>query len=268
MSDHPEYWQPWPGPTGTTGPNFLGVTGAVTGPAFFGVTGATGPATGTAERSKPKIKYLYDRARIELVGASDAMIRAIMYDVFQEFFNDTSLWLEAIPGQLFPGTKFYHLEPGNVESLGDPFPRGVISRLAGVTDLNHFPISAVMPEPGTMELQFSQSNVLSVWVTVIKNVAIPHNDDLPSIPDHVVDKYFPQLLAGIKGSLQLQGDRPYSDPKMGAINSQIFRQGVNMGRTAALRRNTFGGQAWAFPQEWRTRSQYGWGVSVGNNRRF
>ena len=266
MSQHPQYWQPWPGPTGTTGPSFLGVTGALTGPAFFGVTGVASP---TGIQSEPSgLKYLYNRARIELVGASDAMIRTVMFDVFHEFFNDSSLWLEAIPGQLFPGTKFYFLEPGNPQSLGDPFPVGVITSLAGLVDYNHFPVSAEMPEPPILQLQFQQSNEVSVFATVIKNVAIPHENELPRIPHWAVEVYEPYLLAGIKGLMMMQADKPYSDPKLGMVMYQRFRQGVSIGRVRALRRNTYGGQAWAYPQSFRTASQRGWGVSVGNTQRF
>lgn len=266
MSDHPVYWQNWPGPTGTTGPSFLGVTGAVTGPAFFGVTGASGP---TGIQSEPvKLRYLYNRARIELVGASDTMIRSVMYDVFHEFFNDSSLWLEAIPGQLFPGTKFYFLEPGNPQSMGDPFPCGVIQSLAGLSDLNTFAISADMPEPPVLRLQFQQNNIMSVFATVIKNVAIPCGSEIPAIPHWVVETYEPYLLAGIKGMMMMQADKPYSDPKLGMMMYQRFRQGVNMARTRALHRNTYGGQAWAYPQQFRTNSQHGWAVTTGNTRRF
>ena len=59
------------------------IEGSVQGPT--GPTGATGP-TGLHEEHSD-VKYLYDRARIELVGASDAMIRATIYDVMLEFFN-------------------------------------------------------------------------------------------------------------------------------------------------------------------------------------
>lgn len=264
-----EFWQPWNGPSGTTGPNFLGVTGAVTGPAFYGFTGQTGPAVGAVQEQPSKIKYLYDRARIELVGASDTMIRAMMYDTMQEFFNDSSIWLEVIPGLLYPGVRFYYLEPGNVQSLGDAFPHGTIIRLAGVKMTNlYFNVPASMQQPPILELQHTQSNEVSVWTAVIKNVSIPHNDELVRFPHWIVDSYERYILAGIKGRLQLQSDRPYSDPKMGAINYQQFRQGVNMARVAALRRNTYGGQAWAYPQQFRTQSQYGWAVSTGNSRLF
>jgi hypothetical protein len=266
MSEITEVWQPWPGPTGTTGPSFLGVTGAVTGAAFFGETGATAP-TGTVE-DHSHVNYLYDRARVELAGASDAMIRLAMYDVFQEFFNDTSLWTEAIPGLLQAGAVFYHLEPGNPHSLGDPFPAGKIIGLGGVLDMNGTPVAADMPEAGFLRLQFTQSNALSVFAVVIKNVAIPKSSQLPKVPKWVVELYEPYLLAGIKSKLMFQPDRPYYEPKMATLQYQYFRQGVSIGRVRALRRNTYGAQAWVFPQQFRTRSQRGFGVSVGNSVRF
>jgi hypothetical protein len=265
-SDNPSYWQLWPGPTGTTGPEYLGVTGSVTGAAFFGITGATGPTGIQAQPSHAS--YLYDRARVELVGASDAMIRLMMYDMFHEFFNDSKLWVEAIPGILSPSTMLYYLQPGQTQSLGDAFPFGRIVELSSVYDLNFTPVPADMPEVPILRLQYAQSNPLSVFVTVIKNVAKPSSGELPEVPYWAVDTYEPYLLAGIKGMLQLQANRPYYDPKMGPLNYQRFRQGVNMGRVRALRRNTYGSQAWAYPQQFRTRSQRSWGVSVGNSWRM
>jgi hypothetical protein len=267
--DEPRYWQPGPsGATGGPGVEFLGVTGAATGPAFFGVTGATGPTAGTVQSQKTHRQYLYDRARVELAGVSDGMIRLVMFDVFHEFFNDSSLWLEAIPGQVMPGVKYYYLVPGQPQSMGDNVPEGRIIGLAGIVQANHFGISADMPEPPVMRLQFAQSNEVSVWATVIKSVKIPHNNELPDVPYWVVNTYEPYILAGIKGMLQLQTDKPYSDQKMGQLNYQRFRQGVNIGRVRAMCRNSWGGQAWAYPQQFRTASQRGWGVAIGNNRMF
>jgi len=266
MSENPLYWQPWPGPTGTTGPEFLGVTGAVTGPAFFGVTGATGPTGLQIVHSE--VNYLYDRARIELVGASDAMIRAVIYDMFIEFFNDSSIWTETIPGEIYPLVREYYLQAGNPQSQGDPFPVGRIIRLVSVIGENHFPQGAIMPQPPVLFLQFVPSNQLGVRVTVIKNVKAPHDGGLPHVPNHIVEKYEPWLLAGIKGKLMQQPNRPYTDVKTGMLQYQLFRQGVNMARVAALRANTLGGQSWAYPQNFRTESQRGWVVTTGNEFRF
>lgn len=267
---HQEIWQPWfgptgPGPTGQTGPNFLGVTGAVTGPMFFGVTGASGP-TGP-QRLREHVKSLYNRIRIQLVGASDAMIRSVMYDVLREFFNDSSVWKETIPGILVPGVNLFWLEPGNPQSVLDPFPRGVIIGFAGLVDFNQFALGADMPEPPVMRLQFAQDSPLPSWATVIKTVEQLRHDDLPEVPYWVVQTYEQWLMRGVIGQLQLQDDKPYSNPKLGMLNYQYFRQGVNTARVRALRRNTFGTNAWVYPQNYRVYSQRG-GVSVGNPRVF
>jgi hypothetical protein len=258
-----EFWLGPTGATGASGPAFLGITGAVTGPAFFGVTGASGPTAGTVVPVESHTGYLYKRARIELVGASDAMIRMAMYDVFVEFFNDSKVWIEQIPGLLLPGVVLYQLVPGQPQSLGDPMPAGKIISLAGVIDLNGIFITASMPQINTLQIQYPQSVTTPVFAVVVKSVDRPQDPDLPDIPQSIMDKYEPGLLAGIKGKLMLQSNRPYTDIKNGTLQWQTFRQWVNIARVAAMRQNTNGSQAWAYPQNFRTRSQQGWVVSTG-----
>jgi hypothetical protein len=263
---NPSFWQPWPGPTGTTGPEFLGPTGAVTGPAFFGVTGATGP-TGL-QQQPAHVKYLYDRARSELIGSSDAMVRNIMYDMFLEWFKDTTMWMEAIPGLLQPSTMLYYIMTGNPQSLGDPFPAGIIDKLVSVIDPNTFPWNADMPAPPVLRIQYPPNQPQTVWVTVIKNVARPEPGDLPDVPQWVCDRYSEYLLAGVMGKMMLQLNRPYSDAKEGTRRYQFFRQGVTMGKVATLRNNTWGTQKWSFPDFFRTKSQHGWVVTIGSGQRW
>jgi len=271
MTDHPQYWQQWKGgPTGSA--PFLGVTGAVTGPAFFGVSGATAP-TGPADQDTHMGK-LYNRIRLEMSGASDAMVREVMYDTLHEFFNDTWTWLETIPGQLLPSTQYYYLSAGNPMSIGDAFPVGVIVALAGVIDFNTFPISADMPTPPIMRIQWppaqptNPNGTLLVYATCVKTVAKPSLGKLPEAPWWLVDTYEHWLLHGVMGKLKLQANRPYSDAKMGQLYYNVFRQGVNIGKVRALRGNTVGAQAWQYPDQWRTKSQQGFVVTVGTSQRW
>jgi hypothetical protein len=266
MAHENEYWQRWLGPTGPSGPiAFLGGTGAQTGPAFFGPTGATGPAIGSAVAEPAHLRLLYDRARIRLVGAADVAVRDAMNETFHEFFNDSSCWWEAIPGLLEPGVVYYILTPGNPQSLFFPHPKGRIIGLIGVCNPLGSGVGADMPEPGLLRLRFAPSSLQSVWATVVKNID-PTLDRLPEVPAWVVAQFETWLLAGIIGRLQMHDRRPYSNPQMGPINYQTFRQGVTMARVRMLRRNTFG-NAWSYPQEFATRSQHG-SVSVGNEVRF
>lgn len=261
------FWQPWIGPTGTTGVQFLGVTGAVTGPAFFGITGATGP-TGMVDEPD-HVKYLYNRVRSELSGASDLLVRNTITDIMREFFTDSAVWTEIIPGLLLPNVYFYLIQPGQTQSVGDLEPAGKILRLVNLTDLNHYPLMAVMPQPPIMQLMYAPSNPQSVFVEVVKTIKTHHDMDLPHFPYWIMDTYGEYLIMGVEGRLQMQPDRPYSNPKIGMMNYQYFRQGVNAARVDAQRRHMQGGQAWAYPRNFRTDSQRGFVSTVGtSSQRF
>lgn len=237
-------------PTGTTGPT------GFTGPVLFGPTGATAP-TGPTGTSRRGIHYLYDRVRIEVIGASDATIKAKLYDTLVEFFNDSSIWQELLVGNLFDNAQEYYLAP-------QEDPAGLIIRLDGVYDLNGFPIPAAMRQPPYLRLAYLPQNPNPAFIRVIKSVALPHDWGLPPIPYWVVERYGPYLFAGVISQLQIQPDRPYSDAKVAALNHAKFREGVNYARVDALRQNTFGRNTWVYPQQFRVTSQQG-GVSVGNN---
>lgn len=234
-----------------------GPTG-MTGPALFGPTGATGPTgpnqTGEAWQG---INYLVDRCRIELLGASKALVVAKLYDVFHEFFTDSSVWQELLVGNVFTNQTHYYL-------VSQESPAGVIIRLDGVYDTNGFKVDAAMRTPPILHLVYPQSNAATVQVRVIKSVDIPQPNCAPAVPYWVCDRYMPYLMAGLLSKMQIQPDRPYTDVKTAQVNHYKFREGVMQARVNALRQNTFGRNTWVYPSQFRTTSQQG-GVSVGNN---
>lgn len=238
-----------------TFPPFTGPTG-LTGPVLFGPTGATAP-TGPTGGSRRGVQYLYDRVRISVIGASEANIKSKIYDALVEFFDYSSVWQELLVGNLFGNAQEYYLCP-------QEDPAGLIIRLDGVYDLNGFPIPAAMRDPPYMRLAYLPQNPNPAFVRVIKSVSLPHDYGLPQVPYWVIDRYGPYLYAGVMSLLQIEPDRPYSDPKLAALNHGKFREGVTNARVDALRQNTFGRNSWVYPQQFRTTSQQG-GVSVGNN---
>jgi hypothetical protein len=233
------------GPTGLTGTMLWGPTGA-TGP-----TGPTGP-----ELSHRGMHYLIDRCRIELLGASTALITTKLYDVFNEFFNDSSVWQEVLEGNFIGNTVRYYLVPQH-------HPAGVIIRLDGVYDLNGFSVPAAMPEPPFLHLAYPPNQPNPAYVRVVKTCEVPHPGHPPHVPYWVFDQYLPYLMAGLLSKMQLQPDRPYTDVKAAQVNHYKFREGVMNARVNALRKNVFGRNSWVYPQQFRTTSQQG-GVSVGN----
>ena len=231
----------------------------VTGPKFFGPTGATGPTGPTGTTSHRDSHYLLTRAKIELTGASDAMIRSKFYEVFNEFLSESSLWQERITGEIFPHTVEYWVEPQET-------PAGVILLLDSVCDRIGVPIPAAMPKRGFVHLQCAPTTEQTVHIYVTKTCAIPHDNDMPQVPWWVINQYEVYLLSGVLSKMQLQKGRSYSDPILGRENYTQFRNGVAIARSNALHKNTFGRNAWSYPQQMRTTSQRG-GVSVGSNYR-
>lgn len=225
---------------------------------LWGPTGATGPTGPSGPQLAHRgIQYMYTRVRMEVLGASDALIRDKMYDTLDEFFNDSSVWQEVLAGNFIGNTTRYYLVPQHE-------PAGVIFRLDGVYDMAGFPVPASMPEPPFIQLAYPPNQPNPAVIRVIKTLEIPHFGELPKVPYWVFDTYLPYLIAGVLSKLQAQPDRPYTDMKSAQINHYKFREGVMLARTNALRRNMFGRNSWVYPQQFRTTSQQG-GVSVGNN---
>lgn len=202
---------------------------------------------------------MMNQLRVKLTGASDALVKAELYDVLHTFFNDSNSWLEGLTVITVQDQLLYDLAPSE---------DGQIIRLAGVADSNGLPIPAVMPAVGQLQLHYKPNAGQTLTVTVIKTVALPTDKNMiPVAPDWVLPLYAPYVMAGVLGALQQQSNSSWTDPKSAAMNTAKFRAGIASARSDALRRNTVGAQAWRFPQTFSTRNQRG-GVSVGNDQRF
>lgn len=205
-------------------------------------------------------RNLFDRARVDLPGVSDGALRVQLFDVFTEFFGDSSAWTEAIPFSTVAAQKDYPLTP---------VAGGQIIRLAGVQDTNVIIQPADMPTVGTVSLRDPPSNVQTFTATVIKNVLAPSDcaREFPFVPDPFVALYLVGLTDGLTGKMMNQPAKSYSNEKLAVYHLRRWRDAISRARIAALRRNTFGVNAWSYPQSFRTRSQRG-GVSVGNANEF
>lgn len=211
---------------------------------------------------------LLNQCRIELPGAADVAIRQRVYNVMHEFFNYSNSWTEQIPVTTVANQQDYNIVPAEV-------PPGQIIRLGGVIDQNFINYPAMMPKIGLLEFITTPTTIQTLTVLAIKTVIRPSNADgsldhaypLPDIPKWVWGLWMPTFVHGVVGYMMMEMNRPYSNEKMGVFHLSLFRDGLKAARVAALRRNTWGTNAWMYPQANRVRGQRG-GVSVGNEFTF
>jgi len=90
-------------------------------------------------------------------------------------------------------------------------------------------------------------------------------NDFPVIPDWILPLYGVGILDGLLGKMMSQIAKSYSNPKQGVYHLARFNGAMAQARASALRRYTFGTQAWSFPQGFRTTGQRG---GMGSDTRF
>lgn len=208
--------------------------------------------------SKHDINQLLNQARVTLTGASEDGLKAALFNVLNTFFSDSNSWLEQISIGILPNTTSYSITPDG----------GQIVRLAGVVDVNGTPQPALMPDFGVVQFAHPYNTAQTFTATVIKTVTLPSDrNGIPVIPDFTLSVYGVQILDGLLGTMMLQPNKSYSNVPTGQYHTRLFQSGVAGARVAALRRNSLGSQAWAYPQTFRVSGQRG-GVSVGNDTRF
>lgn len=199
-----------------------------------------------------------DLARVKATGASDAGIKAELFEASREFFSDSNAWQDSVPFQTVAGQTGYTVAPS---------AEGMVIRLAGVLDQNLVPVAALMPDIGTVNLQLAPNTTQTLTAYFIKTVDLPADRGIPAMPDVLFRKYFTVFLDGVLGRLMAQQNKSYSDAKMTQYHLARFRTGVAKARVETQRANTSGAGSWRFPQTFAVRGQRG-GISVGNPSGF
>lgn len=209
------------------------------------------------------LTQLLNQARVRLPGASDAQLKAELYDVLTEFFEDSRSWLESIQFPVLSTVNTYDLTPEEGQIIG----------LTGVFDSNKTPQAALMPIIGQVILQNLPNQAQSplyFYAIVSKNVTLPAGrDQTPIGPDWVLPRWHTGILAGMLGNMMAHKDKPYADEKRGGYHLRKFRNAIAQARVAALRQHTLGAQAWRFPQGFATNTQkYGVPGFASTDRSF
>ena len=199
------------------------------------------------------VTRLMNLARTELVGASDAGIKAQLYDVCREFFKDSNSWYEHISVPILTGVRDYRMTP----AYG-----GMIQRLATIWDPNFIVLPAIMPHldppSALLQLVYPQNVNMTAKAVVTKQIVEPTTEDmLPDAPKWLLPMYHEAILDGVLGKMMMQTSKSYSNQTGAAYHLRRFRDGTMQARVASERANLYGGQAWRFPSSWRTTSQRG-----------
>lgn len=209
------------------------------------------------------VTQLLNQARVRLPGASDAQLKAELYDVLTEFFEDSRCWLESVRFNVVTDTTVYEITPTEGQIIG----------LVGVLDSQSYPQAALMPDLGRVILGVKPNVAqapLYYYAIVSKNVSLPAGrDQLPIGPDWVLPRWHLGILAGMLGSMMAHKDKTYSDEKRGGYHLRKFRNAIAQARVAALRQHTLGAQAWRFPQGFSNNTQrFGVPGFAGGDRSF
>lgn len=206
---------------------------------------------------KQDLDRLMNECEVQLPGATRAGIRGVMFNVMDEFLSDSNSWPEWIPFPLVPNAQNYTLTPakgGQIKRLGPIFDVNNVIYPAVVTDL--------LPPSVNIWSLWPQNITVNVTAIVYKSVGLPNqHGDIPDAPSWLLPQYERVIEAGIVGRMQMHKSKSYSDSANGPINVKRLRDGIAMARAQAARGYLYGGQAWRFPNNFRTNSQRG-GVST------
>jgi len=232
--------------------------------------------------AKQDVQKLLNQAAVKLAGASNAGIKAELYDVLTEFFDISGSWYEIlqVDGTAYQTDYVVGVTEGQIIRLGPVYTNSLFTtnalynaaKLASPGgNLGQFtPVSASMAIVGKVVLSNLPNAPAAMRFVVIKNVTLPTtHDQTPVGPDWVLPLWNRYILDGVLGKMMSTQNKSYTNDTLGTYHLKKFQEGIARARTAALAANTNGAQAWCFPQNFRSQSQRGYlNVSTGNDQRF
>lgn len=223
----------------------------------------------------PIQKQDFDRfmaqVRTKLSGPSDAGIKAELFEVLDEFCDETTGWQEQLSISALPATS---ITPNTVYDL-IPQNGGTIIRLLAVFDPNNTLLAALLPTGATSNVEVGQLHLVNpvnipqvLTAIVAKTVLLPtQKDEVPDFDQTLFRRYLRVMIDGTLGKMMGQQNKSYSNASGSVYHLQKFNMGKAMARVQVQRQNLFGAQSWSYPRQFRTQGQRG-GVSTGNPGRF
>ena len=214
---------------------------------------------------KQDFERFMGQVRTKLAGASDAGIKAELFEVLDEFCDDTTAWQEQIALNALAATNT------STNLVYDLVPQqgGTIIRLLGVFDPNQIFVPAFIPTGANSDLEVGQLNLVNpvntaqvLTVLVAKTVLLPtQKDQIPVFDQTLFRRYLRVMIDGVLGKMMGHQSKSYSNAAGSTYHLTKYQDGKAMARVQTARQNTFGAQSWTFPQQFRSHGQRG-GVST------
>lgn len=203
---------------------------------------------------------LFADVKISLPGVTHAVYAQELFRCVKDFMDKTNIWQETVT---INGL-------ANVLTYSFTVTKGTPNRLLMFYDpatstnpnFRYWAANASMQVPGVIVIAYPPSNPVSWRAVVAKNIQNPVTPDLqPDIDatsQWIVDKYRDAFFYGTLARLQRQPIKPYTNMGMSKDNMQHYIAERGKARTDAIKMNTFGAQAWTYPQTFATVSRKGW----------
>lgn len=200
-----------------------------------------------------RVHRLMNLVRSRVPGCLDAQIQLEMFEMFDEFFKNTNSWREEIPIDIVAGVQEYDIIPIGVCA---------INTLIGIRRHDHLHAHAVMPIPGQLVLRHRPSENSPAdhpWHVIVSLYVTDPTDKngYPMYPTWILDRYHSGFVDGLVGRLMSQPNKPYTNPNMSVYHLRRWRNVMAGARIDAVRNNTYGAQAWVYPQQFQTFPRHG-----------
>jgi hypothetical protein len=215
---------------------------------------------------------IFNRIKTQIPAAPDAVIRQEIWSTMLDFTTDTNIWIEEVPIAVLPNITSYnftvtHGYPTRLmmawDNAGDDPARkthwpqgGMTMRVPGKIELFHKPTAAqswmIAVAKATSDERFVFVDPPTVPPTP------PSPTGYPEVDDWIVNQNNDVIYYGTMYFLQRQPSKPFGNVQAAKENGAIYQSGKSTVRVNQMRANVYNGQAWRFPQDFRTTARKGW----------
>lgn len=190
---------------------------------------------------------IYEDVRKDIPSVSKAIVQQELFRVCADFTQTVNIWTQDCTLAVIPNKTNY--------PLYSQITHGRANRLLFVYDANaptkNWPMSGItMRVPGLIEL-YRTPGVTASWIAVIaKHTHDVNSDGYPFLDDWIVEKYADVLGRGVMARLQLEPQKPYSNPMLAVQNQRAYISGRSNARANDGNTNVYNAQPWRYPTGW------------------